>query len=191
MKKLLTMLLAGAMVLALAACGAKDGSDNSSGNTGKSVAPLEVLETVWNSYGEDEKFSIMGGDMNNVVDGAPGKFDTADAAAVDTTLAFPEASVALIGEAASMVHMMNANTFTAGAYQVTESGEMEMLVSDIESNIDNRQWMCGFPEKLLIAQVGEDTVVTAFGAMDLMEVFKTKLTAAYEGAEILVDKDLM
>ncbi len=186
MKKILAMLLAGVMVLSLAACG----GDNGSGKT-ESAAPLEVLETVWNSYADDEKFAIMGGDANNVVDNAPGKFDVSDAESLDSTLAFPQASAALIDDAASMVHMMNANTFTAGAYHVTDVSEVEMLAADIEDNIDNRQWMCGFPETLLIAQIGEDTIVTAYGAADLMEIFKTKLTAAYENAEILTEKSLM
>lgn len=185
MKKLLSMMLVAAMVLSLAACGSK------SADKAEDVAPLEVLETVWETYAEDEMFAAMGGDMNNMVDNAPGTYDVKDAEGLDSVLGFPQASVALIDDAASLVHMMNANTFTAGAFHVTEVDEVEMLAADIEDNIMNRQWMCGFPETLIIVQVGDATLVSAFGNGELIENFKTKLLAAYEGAEVLTEESLM
>ena len=184
MKKFLSMLLVVAMVLSLAACGNKEAGK-------EDVAALEVLETVWGAYADDEKFFAMGGDMNNMVDNAPGAYDVADKEGLDATLGFPEASVALIDEAASLIHAMNANTFTAGAYHVTETDEMEMLAGDIEDNIKNRQWMCGFPETLIIVKVGDCTLVTAFGNGEIIETFKTKLLDAYESAEVLAEESLM
>ena len=46
--------------------------------------------------------------------------------------------------------MMNANTFTAGAFHVASSSDVDSVVSDLKDNIMNRQWMCGFPDKLVI-----------------------------------------
>ena len=43
---------------------------------------LEILKTVWDSYGEDEKFAVIGGDPDNMVDGAPGDFSLEDPEAV-------------------------------------------------------------------------------------------------------------
>ena len=188
MKKLLALMLAAVMVMSLVACG-NNGSANGSA-TEITDSPVEVLTKVWETYGEDEKFFAMGGDMNNIVDNAPGAYDVADAEGIDAVLGYPQASVGMIDSAASLVHAMNANTFTAGAYNVTETDEVEMLISDIEDNISNRQWMCGFPDTLIIVKVGSNMVVTAFGEAQNIENFKTKLVEVYEGAEVSVEKDL-
>lgn len=184
MKKVLSMLLIGAMVLSLAACG------KSAEEEVVNDAPVDVLTKVWETYGEDEKFAAMGGDMNNMVDNAPGTFDVADEEGLDTTLGFPQASIPLIDDAASLVHMMNANTFTAGAYHVNDATEVELLIEDLKDNIMNRQWLCGFPETLIIVQVGENTVVSAFGNAEAIDTFKTKLLEVYEGAEVIVEESL-
>ena len=41
-----------------------------------------------------------------------------------------------------------------------------------------RQWMCGFPDKLVVAVVDE-YVVAAFGAEDLVDTFMTHLNGIY------------
>lgn len=187
MKKFTTMLLVVAMVLSLAACGSEQ-----SGNEGTGETPLQILETVWGTYGDDEKFSIMGGgpEFEASVMDAPGAFDLTDGEAADSLLGFPSSSVALIDQAASIMHAMNQNTFTAGAYHVANEGDVEMLISDLEDNIMNRQWMCGFPDTLIIVKVDANTLVSAFGEATNIENFKNKLTAAYSGAEVVSEQSL-
>ena len=168
MKKFVSMMLSALLVLSLAACGSKD---NTSGD--KPAAPtsaLNILETVWNTYGEDEKFAVAGGDFSetNAREDAPGVFDLKDRALVDSELGLPE--TAAVDEAASLVHMMNANTFTAAAYM-------------------QRQWMCGFPDKLVVAEVGE-YVVTVFGADELVDTFMTHLNGIY-GVSATYDEDIL
>ena len=189
MKKLLALVLSVVMAMSLAACGSK-GSNNGS-QSEITDSPVEVLTKVWETYGEDEKFFAMGGDYNNIVDNAPGAFDIADAEGLDAMLGYPQASVAMIDSAASLVHAMNANTFTAGAYNVTETDEAAMLISDIEDNISNRQWICGFPDTLVVIQVGKNIVVTAFGVAGIIDNFKSKVLEVYEGAEVSVEKSLV
>ena len=58
----------------------------------------------------------------------------------------------------------------------------------MQDNIANRQWMCGFPEELTIATVGE-YVVVAFGAADIMDVFVGHLQEV-TGAELVVEEKL-
>lgn len=189
MKKLLALVLSVVMVMSLAACGSKGSSNGSQSEITDS--PVEVLTKVWETYGEDEKFFAMGGDYNNIVDNAPGAFDIADAEGLDAMLGYPQASVAMIDSAASLLHAMNANTFTAGAYNVTETDEIAMLISDIEENISSRQWICGFPDTLVVIQVGKNVVVAAFGEAGIIENFKTKVLEVYEGAEVSVEKSLV
>lgn len=153
-----------------------------------SVSALELLNTVWGSYGEDEKFAVAGGDMseeNMSMDG-PGKFGLEDADAVDASLGFPAADVDKIDDAASIMHMMNANTFTCGAYHVKSAGDVDQVVADIKDNVMNRQWLCGFPDKLVVVTEG-DCVIAFFGENEIADTFKTKLTAAYPNAQVVVD----
>lgn len=218
MKKLLVFFLAAALTLSLAACGGNDNpaddssskdqnvsdnkepdnssddqndsDNNESDNSGESSVkdPLELLTTVWNSYGDDDKFPVAGGDMSeeNMTMDAPGKFGVADTEALDTTLGFPAASADKIDDAASLVHMMNANTFTCGVFHVKNAGDISDVSAAVKDNIMQRQWMCGFPDKLVIVKV-DDYIVSFFGENEIIDTFKAKLTAAYTSAETICD----
>ena len=190
MKKFLTLLLAAAMTLSLAACGSK--TDDNSGNNSQPASALELLNAVWANYSDDDKFPAAGGDMNeeNMVDDAPGNFSVADGDALDYSLGYPAADADKLSDAASLTHMMNANTFTAGAYHLSDSSDMDQVVSDLKDNIMSRQWMCGFPDKLVIVTYG-DYAVSCFGAEDLVDQFRDKLTAAFDGASVVCDEAIV
>lgn len=207
MKKLLAIFLVTLLTLSLAACGENKNSAGSNSSDDKNVSdnketnnepnessaqsPLELLNTVWNSYEEDDKFPAAGGDMSeeNMTMSAPGKFGIADTTALDTTLGFPEASVEKIDEAASLVHMMNANTFTCGAFHVKNADDSDDVSTTIKDNIMQRQWMCGFPDKLVIVKV-DQYIISFFGENEIIDTFKTKLTAAYTSAEIIFEESI-
>ena len=72
--------------------------------------------------------------------------------------------------------MMNANTFTAGAFHLADAANEEAFVAAVKENIMNRHWMCGFPEKLVIVSDGNGYVVTMFGHGDAVNPFTAKLT---------------
>lgn len=151
----------------------------------------ELLTNVWGTYTEAELFPIGGGDYENVVMDAPGKYDVSKAEEMDSVLGLPQSNAAMIDDAASMMHMMNANTFTCGAYHLTDASKQQAFADALKENIMNRQWMCGFPDTLLIASVGDEYVVSAFGNAEIMETFKTKLTAQYEAAEVMYEESLV
>lgn len=204
MKKLFTAFLAALLILSLAACsggettastgGASSNPQNTSSakdpNQGQSSIKdgVELLTKVWNSHKEDEKFAVAGGDMSeeNMTMDAPGKFGVEDAASLDVTLGLPEASAGKIDGAASLVHMMNANTFTCGAFHVKNAGDISALAGEIKENIMNREWMCGFPDKLVIAKV-DGYIVSFFGMEEIVDTFKAHLTEVYSSAEIICD----
>ena len=208
MKKFLAILLTAALAFSLTACGSNDNQNNNSNNNNSSNSDsdnanqsneeqtsakdaLELLNTVWTSYGDDEKFPAAGGDMSeeNMTMDAPGKFSIEDAEALDTTLGFPPASVEKVDDAASLVHMMNANTFTCGAFHAKSSADVSDLTAALKDNISHRQWMCGFPDKLVIVTVG-DYVISFFGENEISDTFKTKLSTAYPSAEIICDEPI-
>lgn len=184
MKKIVSLFLCIVMLFTLCACG------KPAAKLEGVEAPVDILTTVWNSFSEEEKFFAMGGDMNNIVDNAPGTFDIADSESLAATLVCPQDAAAMIDGAASLMHAMNANTFTGAVYHVADTGDLDAFVAAMKDAIENNQWMCGFPEKLVIATLGEDYVVVTFGAADIIDNFKTKLTAAYPVAVIAVDEGL-
>ena len=190
MKKILALLLAAVMVLSLAACtdkGSEGGATSPSGaQTNQPKSALEILEKVWSKYSTDEKFPATGGSEKHMKEDKPGKFDVSDAEALDFELGFPKAQASEIDDAASLMHMLNQNNFSCGVYHVKDSGNAEALAGKIKENILARQWLCGFPEKLVILTVG-DYIVSVFGAGELTDTFVAKLSAEYSSAKQLYD----
>ena len=190
MKKILALLLAAVMVLSLAACtdkGSEGGATSPSGaQTNQPKSALEILEKVWSKYSADEKFPATGGSEKQMKEDMPGKFDVSDAEALDFELGFPKANASEIDDAASLMHMLNQNNFSCGVYHVKDSGNVEALAGKIKENILARQWLCGFPEKLVILTVG-DYIVSVFGSGELTDTFIAKLSAEYSSAKQLFD----
>ena len=190
MKKILAFILAAVMVLSLAACadkGSEGGATSPSGaQKDQPKSALEILEKVWSKYSTDEKFPATGGSEKHMKDDKPGKFDVSDAEALDFELGFPKAQASEIDDAASLMHMLNQNNFSCGVYHVKDSGNAEALAGKIKENILARQWLCGFPEKLVILTVG-DYIVSVFGTGELTDTFVAKLSAEYSSAKQLFD----
>ena len=95
--------------------------------------------------------------------------------------------VTKIDNAASIMHMMNANTFTAGAYHFVSADDASASVETIKSNILARRWMCGFPETLIIVDLGGNTLLTAFGNGQVIDAFKTATLNTIEGSTVVVE----
>lgn len=211
MKKLFISLLVCSMMTAFAGCGNKSENENSNVSSESSVSEtdkspesetsadnsssakdsLELLSNIWAEYADTEKFASMGGDYaeENMTTDAPGKFGLEDTETLDSVLGLPADSVSLIDNASSLVHLMNANTFTCGAFHASSSDNVTPLADSLKNNILSRQWMCGIPDKLIIFTV-DDYVISVFGANDLLETFKSKVTSVYESAEILYEEQI-
>ena len=194
MKKFVSMIMALAMVLSLAACGANGGSETAAPETTAPVvkveSALEVLETIWANYGEDEKFAIIGGNPEAMYMDGPGNWDMTYAETMSYNLLVPADQLASVAEAASMIHMMNANTFTCGVFKLTEGTDVKAFADTMEAAVQGNMWMCGFPETLVIAVVGGEYVLMAFGINDAMNPFQTHLAEAYADAEILYNEPI-
>ena len=197
-KRLVIIGLSLVVALGLTACGEDKNKEATEATTTEVTTEaaveitdsLEIFTDVWATYGDDEKFAIAGGDYNNSVMDAPGKFAVEDKESLDSMLGVPADSAAYIDDAASMMHMMNANTFTAGAYHVADSANQQTFCDSLKDNIMNRQWMCGFPDTLIIVTIGDEYVVSAFGNAEIIETFKTKLIAQYPVAAVMYEESL-
>lgn len=170
MKKIIALVLAAVMLLSFAAC--KGGT--------KVKEPVEILNAVWEKYEENERFFSVGGDYGNMVDNAPAAYDlTADPEVTASQLVCSAENAKMVDSAASLIHGMNANNFTAAVYKMAKGSKPADFITAMEKDIVSNQWICGFPERLLMATIADDYVLIAYGAGDIIETFKGKLTEAY------------
>ena len=189
MKKLVAFMLAMTLTLSLTACGGGKSSTTTKDDTEGKTA-VDILNDVWAVYEADEKFAIAGGDYENMVQDAPGTVNVSDGETLDALLGFPAGSAELIDDGASMMHMMNQNTFTAGVYHVVSADDVQDVAKAVKENIMNRQWLCGFPDDLVIYSVGTNYVVAAFGAEEVVDTFEDNLEEVYKSTKNLYDEDL-
>ncbi len=205
MKKISLILCIAIIAVSASACGGKDKSDKgeskgesssqisgsaSSNTETESADSVSILEKVWGTYSEDEKFPVAGGDFSVANMEGPGKYNIDDPDAIDHALGFPSAEIDKIDDAASLTHMMNTNTFTCGVYHFKNTDDVTITATSIKDNIMKRQWMCGFPDKLVIINIG-DYIVSAFGNEDLVNTFKTKVTGSYPSATIISEDPIL
>lgn len=195
MKKIVALLLAAAMAFTCVACGSDTNPENSVTKVEITDAN-EILTKVWDEYNisaaDDVKFPIAGGNIENMIMDVPAKFDVTLEGAKDTLVysyCIPTEAIDMTDDVATMMNMMMANNFTAAAYHVTDASNVEKVVSSIKDTTLNNQWMCGFPEKLIVVTVGEDYVVSAFGNGAVIEAFKTAITTVYgDAATVTVEE---
>ncbi len=206
MRRLGLMTIMMVSVVALSACGKKDNNETSAEQTtpvetttiteetttvteettaeeSSAEGAVGILDSIWSVYTDDEKFPASGGDYNpeNMRDDAPGKYGIDDAAELDNTFGIAEADVALIDDAASLMHMMNLNSFTAGAFHVTDKDSIASIAQNIKDGILAKHWMCGFPDEYIVYQV-DDYIISAYGLTDFIEPFVEKITSVYPDA---------
>ena len=169
MKKIIALALAAVMLFSFAACGGT-----------KIKEPVDVLNAVWEKYEEGERFFSIGGDYGNLVDNAPAAYDlTADPEVTASQLVCSAENAKMVKSAASLIHAMNSNNFTAAVYEMAKGSKSADFIAAMDKDIVSNQWICGFPERLLIATIDEKYVLIAFGASDIVDNFKAKLTVAF------------
>lgn len=194
MKKLISITMIGLLMLTmLAGCGGKKPEETTISTTSPAVVPgsaLEILETVWSLYTEDEKFPATGGEMGTTITEGPGGFQTLDEN-LTYTLLIPADQLGNVTEVASLMHMMNSNTFTCGAYRLAEGVTAESFGEAMKNAVLGNQWICGFPDTLVIRSIGETYVLVAFGHSELMETFVTHLTEAYPDNKMLAEEPIV
>lgn len=194
MKKIFAIVMAAAMALSmLAGCGSEKPQETTVPTTAPAevaASPLELLETVWGLYTEEERFPSTGGEISETLTEGPGAYTqlTEDNS---YALLIPADQLGNVSEAASLMHMMNSNTFTCGAYRLSDGVSGESFGEAMKDAIQNNQWMCGFPDKLLIESVGDSFLVVAFGHEEIMDTFKTHLEEAYPMSQVLAEEPII
>ncbi len=140
----------------------------------------DALNKVFTTYAEEEKFFGMGGDMANPVDGAAGIYSLEDKEGMVATLHVTEDLIGQVSEAASYMHAMNANTFTSAAFKLSDASASEAFATALKDSVLATQWMCGFPEKIVMYSInGGEYVVYAIGNGEIIDNFSAKLATVY------------
>ena len=146
----------------------------------------DLLNSIYTSFAEDQKFPIGGGDSANLVMDAPGAFDITNVEELESSLGFPSAQAANIDGAASMIHMMNANTFTGAAYHLIDGADADAFAEAVKETVLAKQWICGMPDTLVILSA-DGYIITAYGNAELIENFKTTALSAVSGSEVILE----
>lgn len=207
MKKLIAMLLALVLVMGLVACGNTTAPETTPAATTEATeateevteATEEILDTtpavepneaskvfsaIWDKVPEANRFFGMGGDMTAMVDGAPGNYALEDEG-ISTVLYIPAEQLANITEVSSLMHGMMANHFTGSVAKLAEGADATAYANAVKDAIGSARWMCGMPEKTLIAIIDGQYVFAAFGLNDNIVAFETALAEAYPEAEVV------
>ena len=145
---------------------------------------LSLMTTIWNNFPEDNKFPCFGGNQNeNAVEGAAGKFDISDTNGMTNLLLIPEEIQGNVDDAATLIHMMNLNTFTGAVLHLTD-GSTADAADKIKDKVCNNHFVCGAPTKIAVLTSG-DYVMYVFGADDLVDSFANVAKEKIEGATVV------
>lgn len=187
MKKWLTYTVIAGLMFGCVACGTSGQENTQTESDTKQENQLsisdanEILTQVWGAYKEEEKFFAEG----------PMKLEGVEADYLERAFCFPAERASQIDDVAILLHSMNANTFSAAAYHLTEGADMQELAEGIKDTTLDNQWLCGIPERLIIIAVGDEYLVTAYGNGEVVENFKSKILETYDGnTEVVVEEDI-
>lgn len=192
MKKYISMLLALVMVFSLTACGgaASDETEAPAADVQAPASALEVLENIWALYADSEKFPVMGGNPEGGVMDAPAAWDMTYVEGLTSYLMLSAEEIANIDEAATMIHMMNTNTFTGAVLHLKEGVDVAAFAATAKDGIVNGQWLCGSPEKVIVADMGGNYLLIALGANEAMGTFEAKLAEAYPAVTTMYNETI-
>lgn len=187
MKKLISLTLSAALCLGLfAGCGKQNAPAASETTAPAYASSLEVLEKVWATFPEEDRFPAAGGDEAHDTTDGPGAFDinAYGESFRYQTLVDENLTGKLTGDAATLIHMMNTNTFCSAVMELKNAGEASSFGEVYKEIVQGNHWMCGFPDTLVVLSLG-DFVLTAYGADDLIQLFKSGAQSL--GATLLVE----
>lgn len=208
MKKYTAIILVLTLIFCLAGCRTKPADDTTAGtdpvNTDPSSQPTDathagnaqmaengaaqILSAIWDKYPEDARFAVYGGMMEAPVDSAPGNLDLTNGDEIASKYLLPVDLLVQVEEGASLVHLMNSNLFTAAAFRLKAETDVEAFAKALRENIQKNQWICGQPDKLLIAKPEGEYLLVAFGSEDTMKTFKTNFSQSFTSAKTFYDE---
>lgn len=182
----LLIILASLSLLALAGCGNQEDAVSI-------TSALDFYNQVWSEFNVSGDFPGCGGDSAHAADNAPGQFDLNEENAPQFQYLLhvnEELYDMLDQDAATLLHMMNLNTFTSAVAKLKEPDRAEVFALGYQSVIQEQHWLCGAPEQMVVIGVG-DYVVMAFGHTDNVTNLISACTTVAPGATVLVSEAIV
>lgn len=199
-RKSLLFLMTALMLLCLAGCAKQPTSNTESGKETETEKKVEIadandiLTKVWDTYETEDtdgnmyndRFAILGGHFQSAVINKPAKYDLTKVSDLEVMYCVPQNVSSMIDDAATMVHLMKASTFTAGAYHVTDASNVKDVVEGIKTQTLGNQWLGGFPDTHVIAVIDKQYVVAVFGNENVVANFEQVLKEVF-GKQVVVE----
>ncbi|MBP3677169.1 MAG: hypothetical protein J6I97_02360 [Agathobacter sp.] len=204
-RRVWVLLMAGVLMLSLCACGSNPAGNKENTQETETEKEVEIadatdiLTKVWNEYEAvdtdgnmyNDRFDVMGGHFESAVMNMPAKYDLTKTSDLELMYCVPETVIPMIDDAGTIVHLMKASTFTAGAYHVTDVANVKTVVEGIKTQTLENQWLGGFPDKHLIAIVDGQYVVSAVGTEEVVDNFEDMLEEVFgKQVSIQVKEDI-
>ena len=183
MKKIVTMLLALAMMFSFAACGGTT-AEPATEATEPALSLEGTMEELVNQVIAEQPVEFMGGIMP--VDLTDTSEDGLWAIKNYTGLD----SADQISDVAVYEPMMGSIAFSLVMVRVNEGEDPALVAEAMKSGIDPRKWICveaddlkvaGFGDVVMLIMVGSDTGMTA---QSFVDAFQKVCTAQFEGAQL-------
>lgn len=159
------------------------------GTVGSSAAQL--LGAIWDTYAQEERFAAYGGTVEQSVSDAPGDLNMTSTEELTGSYLIPEDLLGDVEAAASLVHMMNSNIFTAAVLKLKSTGQPRAFADQWRGVIRENRWICGQPDRLLMMAIDEEHLLMAFGSSDAMDTFRSKANAVYGQSRTLFDEPIV
>lgn len=186
MKKLVALLLAALMMVVLVSC-TQDEKQSDSPSRVDHGSAAQVLSSVWADFSEDEKFYVWGGDYDTIIENDAGTVQSKDF--MTYSLLLPENLYDQVDDVASLIHGMNVNSMTVGMFHLVESADIDAFAQTMRDAIQNKQWMCGFPDELYIANM-DGYVLVGFGLTENMSAIQTHFNKLYSNVQVLYQEPI-
>ena len=158
MKKLISMLLAVAMVLCLAACGGNNTPATEAPTEAPAVKVEGTMEELLNKIVELKPVEFMGGtmpiDLTDTSD--DGKWMVKNYTGLD--------SAESITEAAFFEPMMGSLPYSMVMVRVAEGADVKAVAEGMKNGIDQRKWICVEADDLQVASYGDVVMLIMVGS---------------------------
>ncbi len=144
---------------------------------------VTVLETIWDTYAEDEKFYVVGG-LDMTSDG-PAAVDLTDTEMLDIMCHIPEEQAGYLTEAAMFSNAMNGVEFTAVCAMAGDEKDVDSAIAAIREAVINYEgYFPKAPDALEIVHSGK-FIIYFFGNEDSVATFDKHMLEVY--ANVTVD----
>lgn len=202
-RRVWVLLLAGVLMLSVCACGSNQTGNKENTQETETEKEVEIVDAtdiltkVWNEYEAvdtdgnmyNDRFDVMGGHFESAVMNMPAKYDLTKTSDLALMYCVPETVIPMIDDAGTIVHLMKASTFTAGAYHVTDVANVKTVVEGIKTQTLGNQWLGGFPDKLVMVIINEQYIVSVYGAEEVVDNFEMVLSDIYGKQMQIITKE--